>query len=877
MTDIERARWWIHLVFFLTVFDGGFVACGGGEVESPSGEFAAEAQATDPVAPDSPSSEGEDPQEPANSAFRWQVSLVGPTDEDEVDGIAADAQGNLYASGKFEGSLETQGDQVQSAGAADIMLARYDRSGELEWIERFGSTGEDNVFDVATDADGNAVLSGMFTGVVEFGEITLRSASLDEPDAVVFKVSPTREVLWAIRAGGVGPDGANEVSVSETGVIAVGMQSQGKGIAVDIGDTEFTNESATSTSYLMLLNTADGSVAWARRVDGTAVRAKCLAIDDRGYVFHGGDFVGTLVAISPGKREEREATGTSDAYLTRWTPGGELEWVKQLESDRGALCKGVAVNATDQIFVTGNFSGSLALDSRTLDSAGGLDQFLLALNNNGRERWVRHISSSDNLSGSELELDLDGGPLFPLRSAATVVVESGENSRIELEAEDAGPALLSFTEDGELANAVATPSGVELGRASEIARSGARVYVDSPVENPGTLKDARVFAYDLAVNGTEERFSVEVRGGHGSGEYRAGELVFVSSDHDPFVAIHAGWEGDTELLAYKNEWHTFFRMPARPVSLRTVHVPVRTVFESFEFIGSEGTVKSVRVMEPDAIVGAMLFLHGTNGSSELVEKLEVQNIAAAAAERGLAFIAIDSEETATQTDIDGDQKLKWINELDPGNIDFRDLNDLILELRARGVVPVNGALYAAGMSAGGGMAVTLGSVAATSVAEDFAELRFDAVVTMCADGLLEAIAATSTPTGWWMCGQQEGSSVKNGEAVAHAASLHDRGIRAHVSVNAPFPLNRDWFRRAPEIDAATSAEIFDALEDQGSLDSSGFVIDPEPSLSLPLSPTVAIRVKSQLAMLGAEHQVYSGQVDSVLDFLSSTGTHASVD
>ncbi|MEM6273911.1 MAG: hypothetical protein AAF735_01615 [Myxococcota bacterium] len=812
-----------------------------------------------------------------NSAFRWEVSLVGPSDEDEVDGIATDAQGNLYASGKFEVTLETPGGRVQSEGGADIMVARYFRSGELDWIERFGSTGEDNIFDVATDDDGNAILSGMFTGVVDFGDVTLRSRSLDEPDAVVFKVSPSGEVLWAIRAGGVGADGANEVSISETGVIAVGMQSQGEGVSVEVGDTEFVNESALSTSYLMLLNTADGSVAWARRVDGTAVRAKCLAIDNRGYVLHGGDFTGFLRAYSPGTLEEREATGASDAYLTRWTPSGELEWVKRFASDGGSLCKGVAVNATGQIFVTGNFSGSLALESRSLESAGGLDQFLLGLGEDGRERWARHIASSDILSGSELELDLDGGPLFPLRSTATVVVESGDGVSIELEAEDAGPALLRFTWNGELAEVVATPTGLELGRASEIARFGARVYVDSPVENPVTFKDARVLAYDLTTTDTEQRFSVEVRGGHGSGEYRPGELVFVSSDHDPFSTIHSGWEGDIEVLAHKSEWHTFFRMPARPISLGTIHIPVPAVFESFEFTGSKGTVKSVRVMEPDSIRGAILFLHGTNGSSELVEKLEVQNIAAAAASRGLAFIAIDSEETATQTDIDGDRKLKWINALDPDNVDFRDLNDLLLELRARGVVPTNGALYAAGMSAGGGMAVTLGSIAATSVAEDFAELRFDAVATMCADGLLEAVAVTSTPTGWWMCGRQEGSAVKNGEAIAHAASLHDRGVRAHVSVNSPFPLNRDWLSRAPEIDEAASAEIFDALEEQGALDPLGFVVNSEPLLSVPLSPPEAIRVKSQLAMLGAEHQVYSGQVDSLLDFLNATGIHASVD
>ena len=43
------------------------------------------------------------------------------------------------------------------------MLCRYDRSGSLQWVARFGSNGDDEVLGLATDAYGYAYVSGYFS------------------------------------------------------------------------------------------------------------------------------------------------------------------------------------------------------------------------------------------------------------------------------------------------------------------------------------------------------------------------------------------------------------------------------------------------------------------------------------------------------------------------------------------------------------------------------------------------------------------------------------------------------------------------------------------------------------------------------------------
>ena len=142
--------------------------------------------------------------------FKWINSLNGPSEEDEIDAIASDNQGNVYLSGKFENELKVEG-QTQplvSNGMADIMVVKYNQDGIWQWSKKFGGIGEDNIFDADCDKQGNLILRGYFQGTVQFGSFEL--TSLGGFDMVLLKISPNGEVINAIRLGGTGNDGGNE-------------------------------------------------------------------------------------------------------------------------------------------------------------------------------------------------------------------------------------------------------------------------------------------------------------------------------------------------------------------------------------------------------------------------------------------------------------------------------------------------------------------------------------------------------------------------------------------------------------------------------------------------------------------------------------------
>ena len=66
---------------------------------------------------------------------------------------------------------------------------------------------------------------------------------------------------------------------------------------------------------------------------------------------------------------------------------------------------------------------------------------------------------------------------------------------------------------------------------------------------------------------TATSFNVVVNSGYGSGTFKMGDTVNIWSKALAANETFATWLGDTSFLAMKNEWRTWFIMPAKDVSV----------------------------------------------------------------------------------------------------------------------------------------------------------------------------------------------------------------------------------------------------------------------------------------------------------------------
>ena len=107
---------------------------------------------------------------------------------------AADAFGNVYSGGRTDGSLGGP-----SAGGVDFFLAKHDGAGNLLWTRQYGTSGEDTQADMWVDSVGNVYRSIATTG-------SLAGAHLGGWDIVVAKFDPLGNLQWATQLGTSGDD-----------------------------------------------------------------------------------------------------------------------------------------------------------------------------------------------------------------------------------------------------------------------------------------------------------------------------------------------------------------------------------------------------------------------------------------------------------------------------------------------------------------------------------------------------------------------------------------------------------------------------------------------------------------------------------------------
>jgi len=99
----------------------------------------------------------------------WSKAFGEGPGYQELMGVSVDATGAVLLTGAFQNSIDFGGGPHYSAGERDSFAAKLDASGAHIWSKRFGSTGNDHGFGVASTISTNVLLAGIFQGTVSFG------------------------------------------------------------------------------------------------------------------------------------------------------------------------------------------------------------------------------------------------------------------------------------------------------------------------------------------------------------------------------------------------------------------------------------------------------------------------------------------------------------------------------------------------------------------------------------------------------------------------------------------------------------------------------------------------------------------------------------
>ena len=353
--------------------------------------------------------------------YLW-AKRFGGLGSDTGKSIVADSSGNILVTGDFQATVdfdpgEGEASRTANGGSYDFFVLKLSSSGNFLWVNSVGGTGSDSGIFIAVDRDGNCLVTGIFSDVVDFDpsdRVVSLSARDMGLDIFVSKFDTAGKHLWSNRRGGAGTDIGDAIGVDSSGNI------YSSGIFAGLVDFDPSNGEANLTSvgtndiFISKFNPA-GVFLWAKQYGGSSSdRNTPIFVDSNGNIYASGDFSGT-VDFMPGEGVSNlTAAGTKDNFILKLDSSGNLSWVKRFGSN-GASATGArtSVDINGNVYYTGAFSGTVDFDPGDVvleltSSGSSQDIFVSKLNSLGAFVWAKRIGGSSSDSGQAIALDNTG-------------------------------------------------------------------------------------------------------------------------------------------------------------------------------------------------------------------------------------------------------------------------------------------------------------------------------------------------------------------------------------------------------------------------------------------------------------------------------------
>ncbi len=166
----------------------------------------------------------------------------GDSADQTVSDVTVDDADNILFAGAYQGSVDFGAGTLSASSGQDIYVVKLTTAGVPVWSKGFPGLGDQVAKDIAVDAGGNVVLTGSFTGSVDFGLGAL--AATTQNDAFLAKFTSMGAIVWAKGFGNGGDQSGLGVATDSLARVlftgyATGLVDVGTGPLGGAGGTDF--------------------------------------------------------------------------------------------------------------------------------------------------------------------------------------------------------------------------------------------------------------------------------------------------------------------------------------------------------------------------------------------------------------------------------------------------------------------------------------------------------------------------------------------------------------------------------------------------------------------------------------------------------------
>ncbi len=346
----------------------------------------------------------------------WST-FIGGAGTDYGRGIAVDGSGHVFVTGSSDATWGTPvrpftSNQYYST-VTDAFVAQLSSDGALIWSTFLGGLGSDNGYGIAVDGSNDVFV----TGSSDFTWGTpVRAFSNDHygsGDAFVAKLSSSGALRWNTFLGGNIPDGygideGHAITLDSSGAIYISGSSGGTWGSPIRAFTPGTKTDGyavwpTTDAFIVKL-TSGGALTWNTFLGSKGDDAALgIAVDSGGKV----DVTGSSDTATWGA-PVRAYSGLQDAFVAQLNSNGTLTWNTFLGNIGYDAARGIVVDGSGNMFVTGNSDRTWGTPLHAHTSMTSYNAFVAKIDSSGKLQANTFFGCDIGDYGNGIALDGSG-------------------------------------------------------------------------------------------------------------------------------------------------------------------------------------------------------------------------------------------------------------------------------------------------------------------------------------------------------------------------------------------------------------------------------------------------------------------------------------
>jgi len=306
---------------------------------------------------------------------QWDQGYGGTSDEWSFTTLQT-ADGGYLMSG-YTNSPSSPTDDItdNSRGLTDYWVVKLDENGQKQWDRRFGGSSDEYGNRMIQTADGGYLLGGISASGIS-GDVT--QSLIGQFDIWIVKIDALGNKLWDKRYGGDNFETFETIIATPDGGFLIGGDSFS-----NISGTKTQNNYSSSRDFWIIKMDASGNQLWDRRY-GSAAEERlevALTTSDGGYIL-----AGTTNSTTTNGDITQAGWGAEDFWVIKIDALGNKLWDKRYGGSNNDRLK-VAIQASDNTLYFGGISSSNISGSKTQNTYGGEDYWLVKTDGSGNILW----------------------------------------------------------------------------------------------------------------------------------------------------------------------------------------------------------------------------------------------------------------------------------------------------------------------------------------------------------------------------------------------------------------------------------------------------------------------------------------------------------